>query len=239
MLKRTRRVLGRILENPKILIGKSKGLYTDHISCSLTAKDLVDKPFKTIIDIGANKGIFIDVSNWLFPEAKIYAFEPLPEMFEKIKNKKNVTAFNFGLWDKESTDTIYYNKKNIGASSFLKPTEKYKKEKAHGEENIVKRKAHKKRFDTLNIQIQRPCFVKMDVEGAEDKVIKGFGDQLKHVDVLQLEWFFRDYHEGQMKLGDVLPYLEKYGFVGFVQKELNFVHGIPSTCDLIFFKSKE
>lgn len=238
MLKRIGRISQRIIEYPKILRARAMGLQSDHLLCCLTAKDLVDKDFKTIIDIGANKGVFIDVCNYLFPYSKIYAFEPLSDMFERIKSKKNVTAFNFGLWDRKGYDTIYYNQENIGASSFLKPTKEYTKDLV-GEKKLIEKKAQLKRFDELKIPIERPCFVKIDVEGAEEKVLRGFGDRLKEVDVLQIEWFFREYHEGQTRLGTIMPFLEKQGFVGFIQREVNFVNNIPSTCDLIFFKSKE
>jgi len=150
---------------------------------------------------------------------------------------KNVTAFNFGLWDKSGEDIIYFNRANTGSSSFLKPTEEFN-EDIQGEGNVFKRKAKKKRFDSLKINIERPCFVKIDVEGAEEKVIKGFGKRIKEIDVLQIEWFFRKYHEDQMRIGNLVPYLEKQGFVGFIQREVNFHKGIPSTCDLIFFRDK-
>jgi len=132
------RNLIRIFEEPKVLMARLKGLQSDHAICCLTARKLTNKPFQTIIDIGANKGIFIDVCKWLFPNAKIYAFEPLPEFYNKIKKVDNVVAFNYGLWDKEGKDTIYYNKVNPGASSFLKPTKEYDKY-IEGKGNIAKR----------------------------------------------------------------------------------------------------
>ncbi|MBI2112812.1 FkbM family methyltransferase [Candidatus Woesearchaeota archaeon] len=79
--------------------------------------------------------------------------------------------------------------------------------------------------------------MKIDVEGAEEKVLKGFGERLKEVDVVQIEWFLKEYHKDQMKLSRLMPLLEKYGFGGFVQKEVNLHCGVPSVCDLIFFRT--
>lgn len=237
LLKRINRIINRIIEQPKILPARFKGICSSHCLCCLTVKDLLKEPAKTIIGVGANKGRFIDACKYVFPKSKIYAFEPIPELYNLIKNKKDVTAFNFGLWDKEGQDIFYCNKSNIGASSFLEPTEEYK-EKINSEDKLFKIKASKKRFDQLKLPIERPCFVKVDAEGAEYKVIKGFGDRLKEVDILQIEWFFRQYHKDQMKLDKMLPLLEKYGFSGFMQKELFCINNIPSSCDLIFFKSQ-
>lgn len=235
-LKRLSRTVERITEYPSLLVSRFKGLSFNHCYTCLTAKDLIHNA-KTIIDIGANEGSFIKSAKYVFPQAKIYAFEPQIKFYNIIKNFKNVTAFNFGLWDKEEESIFYINKQNTGASSFLKPLEDYTKYIGK-KDKISEVKLHKKRFDKLNINIERPCFVKIDVEGAEANVIKGFGDKLKEVDVLQIEWFFKDFHENQMKLGSLIPLLEKYGFIRFIQRELGYIGGYPSACDLIFFKKR-
>jgi hypothetical protein len=117
-LKRLSRTIERIIEYPKVLSGRFKGINFNHCYTCLTAMDLNDK-IKTIIDIGANEGLFIKAARYIFPKAKIYAFEPQTKFYNIIKNLKNVTAFNFGLWDKDEESTFYVNKENTGASSFL------------------------------------------------------------------------------------------------------------------------
>ena len=235
-LKRLSRIIERIAEYPSLLISRLRGMSFNHIYTCLTAKDLAGN-MKTIIDIGANEGLFIRSAKYVFPKAKIYAFEPQTKFYNMIKNLRDVTAFNFGLWDKDGESVFYMNKENTGASSFLKPLENYTKY-IGSKDMISEVRLQKKRFDKLKIPIVHPCFVKIDVEGAEMNVLKGFGDRLKEVDVLQIEWFFRDFHEGQMKLGTLLPFLEKYGFVGFIQRELGYIENYPSACDLIFFKKR-
>jgi FkbM family methyltransferase len=233
-LSGVRRLALRVIENPWVLIGRLKGLHSNHCLYCLMARDLVKSDFKTIIDVGSHEGVFIRAAQWVYPSARVYAFDPIPENFNRVRGMAGVKAFNFGLWDSAGEDTIYFNRDNTGASSFLKPTVEYNED--IGEENLmVERKASRKRFDSLNLSIERPCYLKIDVEGAEEMVLRGFGDRLKDVDVLQIEWFLRDFHEGQK----LLPYLEAQGFVGFVQKELNFVGGKPGTCDLIFFREKK
>jgi len=130
---------------------------------------------------------------------------------------------------------LQFNK--YGGKSFLEPTKQYKKDKCE-EKDLFKITSKRFRFDELIIKICYPCFVKMDVEGAEEKVIRGFGDKLKEIDVLQIEWFFKKYHKDQMDLGSLLPLLEEAGFNGFIQREFNYINGSPATCDLIFFKTK-
>lgn len=235
-LKRLSRTVERIIEYPKVLRGKFKGINSNHCYTCLTAKDLIGNA-KTIIDIGANEGLFIKAAKYIFPKAKIYAFEPQTRFYSIIKKIKNVTAFNFGLWDKEGESIFYVNRENTGASSFLKPLKNYTKY-IGTKDKLLEVRLQRKRFDKLKIPIERPCFVKIDVEGAETNVLRGFGSRLKEVDVLQIEWFFKNFHENQTKLGNLIPLLEKYGFVGFIQRELGYIEGYPSACDLIFFKKK-
>ena len=234
-LKRLSRSISRIIEHPKVLTGKFRGIYTCHSSSCFTVKDLLGKPVKTIIDVGANEGLFIAASKYVFPNSKIYAFEPIKEFYDKIKKIKNVTAFNFGLWDSDGKDILYQNKDNRGASSFLKPTNQYYKD-IGPKKNIFETTALRKRFDKLNLSLERPCFLKLDVEGAEDRVLKGFGKRLHEIDILQIEWFFKDFQKEQMKLSKVISLLEKYGFNGFIQKEFGYINNSPGACDLIFFK---
>jgi len=235
--KRIKRVIIRIIQYPRLIIARLKGINFSHSFSCFTARELLKENPKTIIDVGANKGDFIKASKFVFPNSKIYAFEPQEEFYSIIKNLPDVTAFNFGLWDKEGKSKFYKNKYNTGASSFLKPTENYDKfiGKIKDLSEVI---LLNKRFDELNLRIKRPCFLKIDVEGAEEKVLRGFGSRLKEIDILQIEWFFKDFHENQMKLSQLMPLLEKYGFSGFVQIELVYKNDRPYLCDLIFFKDK-
>ena len=72
--------------------------------------------------------------------------------------------------------------------------------------------------------------------GAEDRVLEGFGDFLKEIDILQIEVIYRGYYEKQAKLSKILGILEKYGFVGFKQINITYIKGVPDKSDLIFFK---
>lgn len=229
------KAISKVVEHPRVLIGKLKGIPPCHSSSCFLAKDLLGKPAKTVIDIGAHHGLFIAASKYVFPRAKIYAFEPIKKLYNKLKNIENVTAFNFGLWDSEKEDIFYQNTENTGASSFLKPTEQYLKDVV-SKDKLLETRAIKKRFDKLGIHIERPCFVKIDVEGAEERVLKGFGKALNNVDIIQIEVFFKEFHDNQMKLSKLLPFLEKHGFVGFIQKELSYIGNVPRACDLIFFR---
>src|SRR5215470_15392328 len=79
--------------------------------------------FKTIIDIGANEGQFADKMRILFPQAMLYAFEPLPQVFDRLKSNFNqdnaFEAINLGLGENEGTLEFWENEYSP-SSSFLR-----------------------------------------------------------------------------------------------------------------------
>jgi len=237
LFKRIRKIISRILLHPRLFAAKLKGIYPSHCSSCLIAEELLGKPVKTFIDVGSNVGNFINAVKYVFPGVRIYAFEPVARLFSGLKKIKGVTAFNIGLWDQNKEDIFYYNKKNEDDGSFLEPTEDYKKTNKI-ENEIFRDKIKKVRFDKLDIEIKRPCFVKIDVEGGEDRVLRGFGKRLNEIDIIQVECFFKDFHLGQMKIENVISFLRKYGFNGFIQKDISYENGKPASCDLIFFRDQ-
>jgi len=234
--KRITRIISKALAHPKIINARFKGIYTDHTSSCMTSQEIIKTPIKTVIDVGANVGNFIKAAKYVFPNAKIYAFEPVSHLYNKIKNIPSVTAFNIGLWDKNKTDFFYYNLKSQDDGSFLKPTYEYE-EFSKTVNQTKKIKFTLKRFDSLNLSITRPCLLKIDVEGAEDRVLAGFGNRLKEVDIIQMEWFFKNLHKDQMKISKVMLNLEKFGFSGFIQNEVAYINNKPSMTDLTFFRA--
>jgi len=93
------------------------------------SKFLPEEP--VIVEAGAHVGLdTIDMAK-TFPKAKIFAFEPVPEVFEQLKKNtskyKNVTCVQLGLSDKEGISEIFVSSgASDGSSSLLKPKEHLK-----------------------------------------------------------------------------------------------------------------
>ena len=79
---------------------------------------------KVIFDIGGNIGITAIYLASLFPEARIYTFEPIPDNFEilqkNIQQYHNIEAFNIGLGSKNGNFKVYLSNDsdNFGGISF-------------------------------------------------------------------------------------------------------------------------
>src|SRR4051812_11623464 len=84
---------------------------------------LCQKPCPVIFDVGAHVGETSTEYRRLFPDAKIYAFEPFPGSFLALKRSfsedGNITVLELALSD-YSGDTILFSNKATGTNSLLK-----------------------------------------------------------------------------------------------------------------------
>lgn len=211
-MKMIRHKLIRILEQPSLIKDKINGIRPWHSKSCLLAEEFLGEQPKTLIDVGANKGDFSKAAKFYFPNIKIYQFD--------INN-------NTGLWNKNTKIKFYKSLDESMQNTLFQPTH-FKP--------VTLVETEVKRFDNLKIQIERPCFVKLDVEGAEYQVLEGFGERLKEIDVLQIEEVFSDFFKKRAKLSQILNLLETYGFKGFQQINITVEGNKLEKCDLIFFK---
>ncbi|TVZ25583.1 FkbM family methyltransferase [Gillisia sp. Hel_I_86] len=134
-----------------------------------------------IIDGGANIGLAAIYFKELYPNAKIIAFEPDPEIFKILKN--NIEVFNFqnielvqkGLWDSKSKLNFF----SEGADAGLITT-------------LDNSRVSPLEIETISLKeyLNQPVdFLKLDIEGAETIVLKDIED-----DLCKVERIFVEYH---------------------------------------------
>ena len=227
--------IGRVLQHPQVL--KTKLMYGMHADVSyyfLTLKDFYSN-INTYIDVGFNDGCFIEASNYFFPNVKNIGFEPFKERYDYCLNRlRNSKLYNIALWNKNEKRVFHENRIFDGISSFKVRTKKHR-DTFNVPFNEVNKEIEAKRFDSLNIKIKRPCFLKIDVEGSEYEVLEGFGDRLKEVDVILIEYMFANFYEKQRNLSDIMRLLEKYDFKQFIQIANQINEDGIIYCDLMFF----
>ncbi len=174
----------------------------------------------TVIDVGANEGQFASYISKIFPKATIHCFEPLPEVFEKLsrwgksKNDK-IKTYNVALGDFEGEIEMFYHTEHSPSSSILKTTEIcesiYPFTKS---QKIVKVKQMTldKAVDTFNIPLNPEILIKLDVQGYEDRVIKGGEKTFKKAKVCIVEVNLYELYKGQPNFKEISDLLYSLGF---------------------------
>ncbi|NJL10299.1 MAG: FkbM family methyltransferase, partial [Calothrix sp. SM1_7_51] len=170
----------------------------------------------TILDIGANIGQFSSTISSVFPQANIYAFEPLPDCFQELQarmsNCKNFTAINVALGD--NSGILKFERNNFSlSSSFLKMTDIHKTAFPETQQSqSVEVKVEKLDDIVKNLYIVDPVIIKIDVQGYEDKVLKGGEETIKRAKLVISETSFESLYEGQPLFDDIYRKFIDLGF---------------------------
>ncbi len=172
--------------------------------------------FKTILDVGANKGQFSLVALASNPGARIIAFEPMgpaAKRFRRLHQRApNVSLMEIGLGD-EDGERVFHISKHDDSSSFL-PIAAVLPDLYPGTEEACTTTFPVRRLDDVlrGADIVRPCLLKLDVQGFELEVLKGGVETLKSVDSVYAEVSFVELYEGQPLASDIISWLDSKGF---------------------------
>ncbi|MGW3991333.1 FkbM family methyltransferase [Streptomyces sp. NPDC004830] len=80
-------------------------------------------PGATVVDVGANIGLFTLFAHYEAPDVRVFAFEPAPPMFELLSRNVaehgvNATLVNIGVSDSDTQATFTFYPRSSGMSSF-------------------------------------------------------------------------------------------------------------------------
>jgi len=231
--------LNTLAEHPTLLKTIGRKVSRGFVKGLLIAKEKFGFIPNTVIDIGAALGEWSKAANFVYPDAKIYAFEPIPDSLkqakEALKDILNIEFFNIALFSSNEKKQFHLNEFTF-SSSLLKMTDKHKEIYPFTKNETVIN-VECKRFDTLTgIILENPVYVKMDVQGAELEVLKGFGNLIQKIDMVQIELGFEDFYENQFNYADIFNFFFENGFKSFLQLDLQFNKNKLIYCDYIFVR---
>lgn len=175
---------------------------------------LADMQPQCAFDVGAHTGDWSRALARLYPQCRIHAFEIVPstynQLLKSISGWPTISANNYGLSDQPGEVEIYYSDTEMSTAtahpiSGMKQHDEFYSKHLPG---IVKTASD---YITEQ-QIKVIDFVKIDVEGMDFQVLKGFGDQLNRVRVIQFEYGIFNIASRAL-LYDFYRYLDAGGFV--------------------------
>lgn len=174
-----------------------------------------------IIEAGAYDGRETLRMAKLWPHGIIASFEPVPELFEKLKanttDTPNVRCYQIALSDSTGTATLHISEKPTKpgrasqANSLLKPDKRLELSPLIFPRTI--------QVPTITIDdwakqhgIDHIDFLKLDVQGYELNIIKSSPHMLETVKAILTEVEFVHAYQGQYLYAEVKSWLESHGF---------------------------
>tara|TARA_B100000795_G_scaffold239134_1_gene200627 strand:- start:1367 stop:2089 length:723 start_codon:yes stop_codon:yes gene_type:complete len=186
----------------------------------------------TAIDIGANRGIYTYwLAKMVTPGGKVLAFEPQPELCEEIikicdwRGLQHVKVFNQGVSNKDGTLSLFRDGNGDGSATF----EEYRKNNQQTEKLNIS--VNTLDSFVMNQNLKNISFIKIDVEGHEEMVIKGAIDTLlKYKPYVQIEIFDAQSRSAQT----LINFFTNLGYAGKVlldgggMPDVEFLDSTPS-----------
>lgn len=190
----------------KIFLADESSLYSClEIICNETYGRPEDfEGAKTIVDFGANIGVFSFWCAVANKSAKIYAYELVPAVFKfldkniKLNNLNNVNVFNYGVWSEDGEVTIE-QPKEYGVSNVFERSSDGKGISCR----LKKARSIIGRFEKIDV-------LKIDIEGSEYEVLFSLDDK----DFAKIKKIIMEFHSmgDSSRPGKLLSFLKDKGF---------------------------
>jgi FkbM family methyltransferase len=143
----------------------------------------ITEPDPVVIDIGANAGQFCNAVKLFLPAARVYSFEPDPDVFRQLERNtarlSGVRLFNVGLGDRAEQLPFYVHE--LSAMSSFQQYAGVRYDAKHTKHLEVRR------LDDVMPSVADIDLLKVDVEGFELKVLGGADEALRRARYLLIE----------------------------------------------------
>ncbi len=205
-------------------------------------RDILDESSPVIFDVGAHEGTVVRKYLGLFPRATIHAFEPTPAALRGLRAAfgadGRVHIHEVALSETEGTATIHKNL--FGDTNSLLASDGRAKEywgaglletadELSVRTTTVERVAAERGLSRIHI-------LKLDVQGAELRVLKGAERLLREhrIDIVYCEVILAPTYVGQAPLFEYLRFFHELGYVLFSVHDLQRRRGQLLQMDALF-----
>lgn len=200
-------------------------------------------PFRTILDIGAYHGEFADRVLRHYPVEQVFLFEPFAAsvsyLRQRYQNEPRCVVLPYALSDQNGSSNLHVLNK-IDSNSLLEP--------ADGASSVLQREFHEvkqapiemRRLDEIPSLTGLPRFdlAKIDVQGAELKVLRGCGALLERIQAIYIEVNFSSLYKDGAVFCDTHAFLEQAGFkLGFMQEFRRNAEGVMIYANAYYFRT--
>lgn len=178
--------------------------------------DTFAEPPKTVIDVGAHTGEFSLFAHRAFPSARIIAFEPIPRAFDELSCRlggwKGAEAHGVALGEQDGASEMYVHA--FSQCSSLLPGTAFLRRAFPYTGFSTKVVVPVRSLDSVlsGQTLHRPALLKIDVQGYEDRVLRGALKTLAMIDAVIIEMTPRPLYKGQVPQTEIVAFLYEHGF---------------------------
>lgn len=157
---------------PAAMLSMAEGYEPEELKMVNTLFSYFGEEDGVCLDIGANLGWYTLNVCRQYPKVISYAFEPIPQTYEKLKRNvelnglENCRCYNLGLSNENKMMTFFYDLQVSGASSMVDLREAGTTEKVECQLRRLDEFVEEESFKRID-------FIKCDVEGSELFVFEG------------------------------------------------------------------
>jgi FkbM family methyltransferase len=174
-------------------------------------------PIRTVLDVGANTGQYARWVRRVHPAARVICFEPLPGPYEALSawaasQGGAVTAVNVAVGETAGEVEMFHHVDHDQSSSLLATADLRHAPQARRQERItVRRVTLDDAVAALPHPLEPDVLVKADVQGYEDRVIRGAPRTLEAARACVLEVCVEPFYDGQARFEDLIALLAGHG----------------------------
>jgi FkbM family methyltransferase len=186
-------------------------------------------PVRAVLDIGACRGGFArDILAPNFPNATVHSFEPSPVAFAALSETAaaaggRIVAHNFGLGETAETLALHSAVDSLPSSSLLASTDvnaaAFPKTRRVEDLSVEVRVLDEVAPD-LDPPLADDLLVKIDVQGFEDRVIRGGRKTIARARAAVIEVQVADLYDGQPSFEELFREMDALGhaFIGVLDQ---------------------
>ncbi len=196
-----------------------------------------------VVDVRADSGQFIRADHAVFPNARIYSFEPLPDclaaMQQRMKGVPGFQAFGSAVGDEDGTITIHQSSSSPSSSLLPMTAEHTEAFPWTGGGQDIEVEIHRLDHFLPQMQLDGNVLLKIDVQGFSQQVLLGAPKTLGRSRAVFIETSFVQLYEGEATFDATYRFMVDAGFefVGFLDQLEHPKSGRILQGDAIFLKS--
>ena len=228
----------------------------ENFNKEIVLSKLINRHDPIIFDVGSNYGSSIVDFKKIWPNSKIHAFEPQLELKENLlevsRRYENVIINMKAAGDKTQIASFYTHeqlsaqagfnqinfesKDSINLSKFneIELNEYKNSNNIHRQVEVIKMSEY-----VNENQINEIDLLKIDTQGFEPEVLKGFESKLSTVKVVLCELMFYDFYDRSLSFSDIEKFLLPFGFklydISHISK--NPMNGRTDWVDVIYLRN--